>query len=207
MLAESIGLSSLAFRRQAAGSTTTYTLSQETPRRSTLPMHQLEERRSANISPSSPSIVRATCRAGLCSHSPTIGEWGVWGVSGVGGRECDRGRLQWAGITILEVPHPGHKPRPRTLSHLMTRALEVLAGRVEATLRASNVPWCVPDEPRCLLPYYHEGALLGLRSCRAKILGFTFRCSEDADQTRTLTRLRSYCFLDRTISEETKTML
>jgi hypothetical protein len=64
----------------------------------------------------------------------------------------------------------------------MTRALEVLAGRVEATLRASNVPWCVPDEPRCLLPYSHEGALLGLRSCRAKILGFTFRCSEDADQ-------------------------
>jgi hypothetical protein len=194
MLAESIGLSSLAFRRQVAGSTTTYTLSQETPRRSTLPMHQLEEeRRSANISPSSPSIVRATCRTGLCS--PTIGEWGVWGVSGVGvtpGRECDRGRgrLQWAGITILGLPHPGHKPRPRTLSHLMTRALEVLAGRVEATLRASNVPWCVPDEPRCLLPYSHEGALPGLRSCRAKILGFTFRCSEDVDQTRKLTRLR-----------------
>jgi hypothetical protein len=67
--------------RRAAGSRLTYTLVQETPRRSTLPMHQLEQRCSDGISPWCPSIVRATCRAGLARlHSPTTGEWGESGV-------------------------------------------------------------------------------------------------------------------------------
>jgi hypothetical protein len=107
-------LSSLAFGKQHAGSTLTYTLSQETPRRSTSPMHQFEGRDSDCVSPRIPSTVRGTCREGC---SPTIGEWGVWGC--LWGRRHLSAvrlrldyRLEWALYILPRSPHRSHRPRP-----------------------------------------------------------------------------------------------